>query len=70
MKIYYLQIENFNAIVIPSNKTVNLFNLRRLANNKEPDFHFESEILIYTNISILKVPLLSYDGKLKMVSKT
>ncbi|XP_014609837.1 PREDICTED: transmembrane protein 131 isoform X1 [Polistes canadensis] len=60
-------IKNFTPRVIKPEQKVNIFSLQLTKEKKNDDVEMESSILIHSNVSITKVPLLSYDGKVRRI---
>ncbi|XP_043684488.1 transmembrane protein 131 [Vespula pensylvanica] len=60
-------VKNFTPRVIKPEQKVNIFSLQLTKEKKNEDVEMESSILIHSNVSVTKVPLLSYDGKVRKI---
>ncbi|XP_034937146.1 transmembrane protein 131 [Chelonus insularis] len=67
----FFSIKNFVPRVLKPGQKANIFvlvtNNRKNSNNNLISSKLESSIFIYSNVSTTKVPLLSYDGKVRKI---
>ncbi|XP_023247785.1 transmembrane protein 131 [Copidosoma floridanum] len=62
-----LEISNFVPKILKPGQRDDIFTLSLMHDKKNDNLQFESSILIYSNVSTTKVPLLSYNGKLRKI---
>ncbi|KAG7204441.1 hypothetical protein KM043_004877 [Ampulex compressa] len=60
-------IKNFTPRVIKPEQKVNIFSLQLAKDRKNDNVKMESALLIHSNVSATRVPLLSYDGKVRKI---
>ncbi|KAJ8676644.1 hypothetical protein QAD02_012431 [Eretmocerus hayati] len=63
----FFSISNFTPKILKSGERDNIFTLSLVQNAEQENMQLESSILIRSNVSTVEVPLLSYNGKLKVI---
>lgn len=63
----YFMVQNFTPTVIIPDKTTVLFQLSLKQHIVPPDLKLETYLYLHTNVSVVSVPLLYYNGKLEKV---
>ncbi|XP_049836735.1 transmembrane protein 131 isoform X2 [Schistocerca gregaria] len=63
----YFMVQNFTPTVIIPDKTTVLFQLSLKQHIVPPDLKLETYLYLHTNVSVVTVPLLYYNGKLEKV---
>lgn len=64
----FLQLTNFNSVVLKPGEELNVMSLKLKSGISLSEVKVNSYILVKTNISDVYIPLLSYNGKLELVS--
>ncbi|KAL0273053.1 UNVERIFIED_CONTAM: hypothetical protein PYX00_005821 [Menopon gallinae] len=62
----YFEIKKFKPLIIYPRKSADLFTIAEKETNTR-DIKLESSLILYTNISDITVPVLSYNGKLTKI---
>ncbi|KAG5882529.1 hypothetical protein JTB14_038140 [Gonioctena quinquepunctata] len=63
----YFKVEILTPKVLRPSEEMNIFNIKLKSNIRLSDLQLHSHIILKTNISNVMVPLLSYNGKLKVL---